>query len=55
MNGFEVKDTAVKGKGLFATRNYQKDEFILFVNGDIIESKDKLPLYQLLSRTIFFP
>ncbi len=43
-----VKDAGKKGRGVFALRDFQKDELILYVKGDVIEtdSLDSLPKYE---------
>lgn len=33
-----IKETKNKGKGLFALRHFKKDEFILHIDGEIIET-----------------
>ena len=34
----EVKETLNKGKGVFALRDFEKDEFILYIGGKVVET-----------------
>ena len=34
-----VKETSKKGKGVFALKNFNKDEFILYIEGEVIETE----------------
>lgn len=37
---YYVKETARIGKGLFVGKNFAKDEFILFIEGKVVETND---------------
>ncbi len=40
MTNIEIKETTNIGKGIFASRDFKKDELILHIEGEIIETED---------------
>ncbi len=49
-----VKESKINGKGVFASRDFNKDEFILRIDGEIVET-DNPPLFRKKSKIIGFP
>ncbi|MFH1638985.1 MAG: SET domain-containing protein [Chloroflexota bacterium] len=38
-----IKETPTMGKGMFANRDFKKDEFILYFDGEVIDGFSKFP------------
>ena len=36
----QVKESQTHGRGVFAARNFKKDEFILYIEGEVVETDD---------------
>lgn len=46
MDSIIIKNTENKGMGIFANKKFSKDEFILYVDGEVVEMDDSSKLSQ---------
>lgn len=48
-----IKESKIKGKGVFALKDFKKDEFILHVDGEVMETEDPSSLSKEIQDNCF--